>query len=237
MNENYFEQLQAVCKARGYRLEKKVRTGNAEHILFKVILNPQSNHGTLCITAGIHGNEVSGPWAVLDFLKKYRSRPSDPRIIILPVLNPHGFLHDRRGNYSRFNLNRHFGEKPLPLETKIITGLLKKEKMDFFISLHEDDEKKGFYLYQYGKDNPLIGEITAFLSQNATLCKERDIYGDTAEKGVIFQPKWDGSLEEWIYKRGRVNSVCLEIPDQLALKDRVAIVQRLLLKITRSAGL
>lgn len=234
MNDSYFEKLVQICQGRGFELQSKTRTANGKFVLYKVVLNPQSPGQTLCFSAGVHGNEPSGPWAILEFLKTYHPQDGDPRMVILPVLNPDGFFRNKRMNYDRINLNRHFFQKPVPDEIKTLMSLVEKEKIDYFLALHEDDEKKGFYLYRYGENNLMADQITDFLSKRTLLCRDHKIYGEAAIKGVIAHPKTDGSFENWMYRQG-IPSVCLEAPDSVSFEKKVTVLHQLMLQLVKAA--
>jgi predicted deacylase len=220
--------LEKLCRSRHYRLDGRLKTGDGRYRIYKVTLNPRSRGPTLCISAGIHGNEPSGPWAVLDFLEKYRPAAGDPRIILLPLLNPDGLQRSSRYDYMRINLNRHFFQ-PLPgSDTRKIKTLFTREKVDFFLSLHEDDEKKGFYLYQYGESPQTFRALLDFLAKRAPICRQKQIYIDRAKDGLIESPKSDGSLEEWLFRRGVPQTGCLEVPDSLPFQRRTRLAAALL---------
>ena len=234
MYESYFNELQEVCAKRGFYLESKVKTTNGKFTLHKIVLNPNSTKKTICYSAGIHGNEISGPFAVLQFLKNYKSKKNDPRIIILPCLNPYGFLKHKYTNYNNYNLNRHYFEKPQSDEIKRIYSLVKNEKIDFFMSLHEDEVKKGFYLYKYGESDKIFRIIIDFLAMESDICRQKKIYINKAEDGIIHNAKHDGSFEEWTQHKGTPLSACLEIPDKIPLELRTQIVRKLLQHIVNS---
>lgn len=224
----YFQGLEKLCAKRGYLLDKSIRTGDGLHPLYKIILNPSSRR-TYCFAAGIHGNEISGPWAILNFLLSYKPRPGDPRMILLPVLNPHGFLANKRLNQNRINLNRRFFRRPLLAARRQIAKLFRGEAIDFFLSLHEDDEKKGYYLYRYGAHEHIFQQIIAWLKARSSVCLSARIYADRAAGGIVHHPRSDGSLEEWLYCRGKAaQSACLEVPDSQTFEHRTRLVSKLL---------
>lgn len=227
MASRYFKKLVELCNSKGFTMAAKVRTANKRLILYKIIINKESRGKTLCFTSGIHGNELCGPRALIEFMEKYNPKKSDPRIIILPVLNPYGFLKRRYKNYDNINLNRHFFERPLPRDNKIILSLIKNEKIDIFLSVHEDDELKGYYIYNFGRRNKLFNRLIKFLSKTSRVCKNNKIHNDYAENGVVNGPEPVGCLDEWVSKKGVPISACLEVPDSIPLHKRVETVCKL----------
>ena len=118
-------------------------------------------------------------------------------------------------------------EKPQSGDTRKIASLVRGEKIDYFLALHEDDEQKGFYLYQYGADNNPAERIRDFLLSKKLICKAQKIYGEPVQDGIITRFKTDGSFEEWMWRKG-TPAVCLEAPDLVNFEKRVKIVCRLL---------
>ena len=123
----------------------------------------------ILIMSGIHGNEVSGPDVVFDFLKKIRrlkKRYEKLHFDVFPVLNPSGYTLGTRKNAEGKDLNRWFFDSPQkdePFECAILRNFFNsiQEPYDLLISLHEDQDRKKFYLSDTGnsKNSPLIKGI------------------------------------------------------------------------------
>ncbi|MFM2171212.1 MAG: hypothetical protein RI957_1441 [Verrucomicrobiota bacterium] len=109
---------------------------------------------TVYLSAGIHGDEPAGPLAIERFWQK--ENPSDVNWLVCPMLNPTGFAALSRDNRHGFDLNRDY----LLRRSQEIHGhadwLEKQSVPDLFLSLHEDWETQGFYLYEIslGDDQP-----------------------------------------------------------------------------------
>lgn len=107
------------------------------------------------LSAGIHGDEPAGPLALL---KLMRSGFFGPRIhwLICPALNPTGLAAGTRDNTEGIDLNRDY----LQIRTLEVAShhqwLSSQTRPDLFLSLHEDWETEGFYLYEInlGADIP-----------------------------------------------------------------------------------
>lgn len=234
MYDTFYDELKNICIKKDFLIEEYAKTGcKKEYKLYKIVLNPNSTNRRVCFSAGIHGQEISGPLGILTFLKKYNSQKSDPGIVLLPLANPHGFFKETRKNHQGVDLNKKFFEKPQPKQIQKIISTLDYEKIDFFITLHEDDEKDGFYIYKYSSINGPFNKIIDFLSTKGKICDEDNIYSNKSNHGIISNPIHDGSFSEWMYSRGVPLCICIEIPDKIKLKERVSIVSELIEYIIR----
>lgn len=220
MYSKFVKELKRICSEKNYSLKS---IGKIEKLpIYRIDINPKAKN-SICFSAGIHGDEISGPFGVLEFLKNNSIK--NVHIIIFPVLNPSGF---DKGTYETprgVNLNRIFTKKPLSAYAKLILKSIHKDEISMFVSIHEDDEMKGLYLYNYSKDNKLFSGLINFMSKKMPICKSKNIYGKTANKGIINNPKSDGSLEERMFLDGLPLSSCIEIPDFIPLKKRNVLVK------------
>lgn len=128
-----------------------------DHQVFKVVINPDGKR-TVAFVAGLHGNEPGGPEGVVKFLEEHPYVPSSKKVVIIPLLNPTGYVTNQRRNDDNKDINRQFFKKPLSGEAKIAWDALKDEDLDLFHSLHEDPRFSEFYLY-YSHDKKLAQEI------------------------------------------------------------------------------
>ncbi|MDR1817187.1 MAG: M14 family metallocarboxypeptidase [Puniceicoccales bacterium] len=105
---------------------------------------------SLHISAGIHGDEPAGALALLALMSK---RWFDLGLAwhILPLLNPTGTAANTRENAAGIDLNRDYRDARAP-ETRAHIEWLRRNgrRYDASLSLHEDWEAKGFYLYEMG---------------------------------------------------------------------------------------
>lgn len=225
--EAIIKKLNRICRVKGFAMRRIGETDGREKLpLFAVIVNGRKRK-TAVICAGVHGNEGSGPEAVLTFLRGLPKRTISllPRIVIFPVVNPSGYDRDTYRNANRINLNRHFGRERSPqAENAAIMRALGKTDVDLSVSLHEDDVQKCCYLYAYGTK----GRTTAFCSKALAtagrcipVCTDKRIYRRSAECGMILNAPDDGSFESWISRKGARISICFEVPDAFPQYARV----------------
>jgi protein MpaA len=182
------------------------------------------------LSAGIHGDEPAGPLALLDLMVGNFFTP-DIDWTICPALNPTGLAAGTRDNAEGIDLNRDY------LKTRTLEvaahhrWLALQPQPDLFLSLHEDWETRGFYLYEInlGRDEP--PRARAILDAVRPWFHPEDaaeIDGHTPrEPGWIFHPAEPDLPEGWPEAIHMANLGCplsftFETPSRADLRDRVA---------------
>ncbi|HYE77301.1 MAG TPA: succinylglutamate desuccinylase/aspartoacylase family protein [bacterium] len=93
------------------------------------------------ITAGVHGDEVSGMETVLRFLAELDPHQVAGTVVIAPVLNPTGYRHNQRNVFEDdTDLNRVFpGRKEGSTAEQVAFHLFEHllRKLDFAIDIHD----------------------------------------------------------------------------------------------------
>lgn len=229
---NYLKKLNAVCKNKKLDLIEIGRVGfKKEYPIYKIVINGKGK--TVCFSAGIHGYEIAGPWAVLKFLEKLNVKKLKNRLIIFPVANPSGFDKNKRRNYLKKNLNGYFCNKKLIGENKILYESLKKEKVYFFHALHEDIDLKNFYLYNFEKKpEKVYRDIIKLAKKYFPIETSAKIYNDKAFNGLIINRK-DGSFEDKMFRDGTPYSMCTETPGKQPLKKRIDLSVKMMEKVIK----
>lgn len=201
---------------------------HGEYGLYKVVagrtVRPRS---VVCLAAGIHGDETSGPWAALELIRRFDwGSLRRTKVVILPLCNPWGFAHHRRVNAGGADLNRLFLEgRKLCREAGILHAAAKKERPEVFASFHEDDESRGFYLFAYhrrGRETELHREVLRSIRRQAPVQRFSPTEKYEARGGLIFNVE-DSSFEHRMWRDGVPDCLCLEAPDRLPLKKRIAV--------------
>ena len=180
------------------------------------------------ISTGIHGDEPAGPLAAVRLVEENRW-PVDAEIVLLPCLNPSGFRLNRRENAGGLDLNRDYLNPKSPEITAHVGWLKRQGNYDFCLSLHEDWESHGFYLYEL---NPLNRPSLApgMVAAAATVCPidlSPVIEGREAHGGIIrpsidprTRPLWPESF--WLLNHRATLTYTLEAPSDFPLPTRVA---------------
>jgi len=197
--------------------------------IFKVVINPKAKQ-TICFIAGIHGNEQAGPYGVLSFLESGYQVPSHKRVIIIPLANPIGFQKDKRENADNEDINRHFLDKELKGECKILWDALKQENIDLLHTLHEDPSTDKFYLY-YTHHKKLAEDLRELAKKyfdiqekgEALSKDEKQGQGDKVHNGLVPLPHVvRGCLEDKAIIERAIPYITTESPGKVDLKKRIA---------------
>ena len=109
------------------------------------------------ITGGVHGDEPAGVEAVLQFLTRDNTALLKQfAFVIIPCINPYGYVHGTRETLSCVDINRAF-ETDDVVEVAIVKKALEQTQFSLTIDFHEDYDAKGFYLYEGKRDEQYIG--------------------------------------------------------------------------------
>jgi hypothetical protein len=182
------------------------------------------------LSAGIHGDEPAGPLALLDLMREGFFAP-DTDWVICPALNPTGLAGGRRENAEGVDLNRDYRLRKSREATAHADWLAAGAVPTLFLSLHEDWESVGFYLYEInlGADDPRQArDIIAATGPWFPPEPGHDIDGHAPrEPGWIFHAAEADVPEGWpeaIYlaKLGCPLSFTFETPSHAALSARIA---------------
>lgn len=182
------------------------------------------------LSSGIHGDEPAGPLALLELMRE-GFFTADVDWSICPALNPTGLAAGCRDNADGVDLNRDYRLQQSLEATAHAAWLASGPAPEMFLSLHEDWESNGFYLYEInlGEDAPdrtraIIAAVSPWFPAEAG----PDIDGHTPrEAGWIFHEAEADVPEGWpeaIYlaKLGCPLSFTFETPSHAPLADRVA---------------
>jgi len=189
----------------------------------------QSGNGErVYLSSGCHGDEPSGVYALLELLKE---GCFDDRLdwLICPVLNPTGLAAGTRENAQGVDLNRDYFKRQTVEVQGHVSWLERQQVPSMFLSLHEDWESTGFYLYEIQK---CVCQSTAKAILEAAseviITEPSPIIDDheVREPGWIFHEPQADFPDQWpeaIYmaERGATVSYTLETPSSRPLKDRI----------------
>lgn len=157
------------------------------------------------LTAGLHGDEPAGVYALLDFLNLHvHDYLGMFRFHVYPCINPSGFEIGTTENISNINLNREF---KLPVsgaeETKLMMQYLAQgpENYLFTMDMHETGENedpeskenpKEYFIYEICPDpQKRVGDkiISALECDEVPICRWPTISEDINCNGVIWYPE------------------------------------------------
>jgi protein MpaA len=119
---------------------------------------PRPGAPWLYLSAGIHGDEPGGTEGLLNWAEN--DLPSRPPInlLLFPCLNPWGLVNNSRYDAQQRDLNRTYHDATVA-QTAAHVALLAGHRFDAAITLHEDYDARGIYLYEVRTRRPHWGEI------------------------------------------------------------------------------
>ncbi|QTN32113.1 M14 family metallocarboxypeptidase [Akkermansiaceae bacterium] len=147
----FLPEFSAAARACGFRHSTLMETADGPLIAWE-------KDGDVPITylsSGIHGDEPAGPLALLEMMRAGCFHGTN-RWMICPALNPGGLALGTRENRAGLDPNRDYLLKSSPEVAAHTAWLATRPVPDLFVSLHEDWESQGFYLYEIntGADDP-----------------------------------------------------------------------------------
>ena len=152
----------------------------------------------LYLSAGIHGDEIAGPLALLEMIRQPGFFAGFD-VTMFPILNPNGLALGVRTNRDEIDLNRDY-RNSRSLEIKgHIESLLTLGRFDASMLLHEDYEGIGAYLYELNDtlDPGLGAKIIAAMGLHVPIDLRPEIEEASARGGVI-------SRRDLVAKLGRL---------------------------------
>lgn len=182
------------------------------------------------LSAGIHGDEPAGPLALLELMTG-GFFSSGVHWMICPALNPTGLAAGTRDNADGIDLNRDYLQIRTPEVAAHHQWLSTRALPDLFLSLHEDWETRGFYLYEINLRHDDPGHARAILDAVRPWFPPEDaaeIDGHAPRgPGWIFHAAEPDVPDGWpeaihMAKLGCPLSFTFETPSQARLADRVA---------------
>jgi protein MpaA len=185
------------------------------------------------LSSGIHGDEISGPHALLQILRQ-PDFFSGFEVTIFPMLNPNGLIRGTRFNAEEIDLNRDYRNSRSQEIQSHIAALQTLGRFDAAMMLHEDIDGIGAYLYELNEVlSPTLGtEMIAAMGRHVPVDHRPEIEEAPAHGGVISRKDMIqklGSLEDrpdwpeaiYLARYHTKVSFTTETPVPLPLEQRV----------------
>ena len=190
----------------------------------------------ILIAAGFHGNETAPIWALLKVLED-NNLPTNLNVSFLPLINPTGFIKNKRDNMFFENPNRgyayNYGKERLPryetvmsIEGKFIMAKIKtvlKCASTSLLTMHEDDIINKFFIYTSTHSHlELENKLLKIGSDHfSTIINGKDEENNKIKNGLIIDVK-DGSFEDYLFRQGTPQCITTETPSNKNFDERVA---------------
>lgn len=190
--------------------------------------------GGFYVSAGIHGDEAGATeglllWAQRGGLEALQKRKIP--FFLAPCLNPWGLANNQRLDAKGRDLNRCFGPE-WSMPNSAVREAIAERKFNLALTLHEDFDAQGLYLYEVRGPKPYWGEkLTESVAHFLPADQRGEIEGRKAKGGVI-RPKLDAKTREflalgvpealWLRFAGHADRIfTFETPSEYGLDVRV----------------
>jgi len=180
------------------------------------------------LSAGIHGDEPAPPLTLLAMIES-GAFDAQATWFVCPLLNPAGLARGIRENPAGLDLNRDYKHRESPEIQAHVAWLQRQPNFAVTLSVHEDWESKGYYLYELNPEHrPSLAEpMIAAVAAVCPIDHSPLIDGREAKEGIL-RPVSDPLLrEKWpesIYLRAHhsTQTYTLESPSAFPLATRIA---------------
>ncbi len=216
----------AVARAVRSRLQPFALAGKLP--LYYLRTGAVTDANTIYISAGIHGDEAAGPAALLAWAEKQAASLREHPFLLFPCLNPWGLINNSRYDEKGRDLNRTFAAKRPPTPVRELLRLIEGQRFALSLTLHEDYDATGFYVYEVMRRAPFWGEDILRAARPLIAIDARaTIDGRHARSGLVrrqFKPHRFPEMPESIYlhKRHSYRTFTTETPSEFALETRIA---------------
>jgi hypothetical protein len=179
----------------------------------------------LGLFGGIHGDEIAGSHAIVEFLGLLHREPERARgweIFAYPVCNPTGFEDNTRFSRRGLDLNREFWRNSKEPEVQLLEGEIRQMHFNGIISLHADDTSDRMYGFARGSQVTRYVLAPALTAAAGIIPINRDatIDGFAARNGII-DDCYEGVLGSPPDVHNQPFEIVLETPQLLPLKQQV----------------
>jgi hypothetical protein len=126
---------------------REVACVGAERTLLVADIANRSGAPGVALSAGVHGDEPAGPWALLSIVRDGLLDPAF-NYRLWPCTNPTGYQLGTRENAEGQDINRSFHRGGISPEARAIITSYRDRRFALVFDLHEDFEAHGFYCYE-----------------------------------------------------------------------------------------
>jgi len=211
--ESYLEELNQY-KGK-FQISKSYSTSYQGKEYFAIELDWKGSQAKkkMLLTAGMHGNEISGVFAVPKIVKDIYENPEhykDWEIKIISPVNPVGAVLGARCNKDGYDINRDF-DRLKTEEARQITGKFLSYRPDLTINFHEGPQKGFMILATHRTDRSKLIQLAKRMDGRVELATKHYLKVPLAIKGLAREGLFlliigklirAGNFEQIIFKKG-----------------------------------
>lgn len=231
------ERWKPIVDRNGWHSHELGQDGGHKIVAFENEAAKQCSTGGFYLSAGVHGDECAPVWALLKWAESIEptSRLNSRPLVIMPCLNPHGFIQNTRLDSRGTDLNRNFQNAELPL-MGTWQGFLQGRKFELAVNLHEDYDSAGIYLYELSWKRSIGDTLLSACEEIIPREAAHEIDGTEIVNGLLKRTDdiehianeelggWPESI--WLYLKHSSDACTFETPSEMDLDRRIKAHQR-----------
>ncbi len=165
--------LRSYCEADGY------------HLWYLAPRRPNPTLPWIYMSAGIHGDEPGATEALLAWADASPALMARFNPFFFPCLNPWGLVNNNRLDSAGRDLNRTYHDDVVPT-TAAHKKLLADRRFALALTLHEDYDANGIYIYEIPHVKPVWAEsLLAAAARHIPIDSRKSIEGRTSRAGIV----------------------------------------------------
>jgi hypothetical protein len=221
----------AVAKAAG--LVMRPLCEDAGYKIYGIRSRRLPGQAQLYVSAGIHGDEPAGTEGLIEWAEKHIGQLAGLSCVIFPCLNPWGLVNNCRFDEAGRDLNRRFNRSRAAMPTAV-RAALEGHRFSLALTMHEDFDAQGVYLYEVKGAAPHWGEDLLEVAGAVIPIETRTtIDGRRARRGIFrrtINPEVIELSPEAVYlhQHHADRTFTFETPSEFGLQERVAVQVALL---------
>ncbi len=184
-------------------------------------------HG-IYISAGIHGDEPGATDGLINWAEQQAEKLAELPLLIYPCLNPWGLVNNSRLDAKGNDLNRIWDHPKSSLASYIVNRIA-DHQFDLSLTLHEDYDGQGLYIYEPVPVKRLASwgsQLLAAAAPHLPADPRKTIDGKRASNGLIRPQalKISSNLPEavFLHRHHSCRTYTFETPSEFSLDKRVA---------------
>lgn len=195
------------------------------------------------LSAGIHGDEPAATEALVEWAIKHAHDLHELELFIFPCLNPWGLINNQRTDAQGVDRNRSYHDHLVPATAAHLKEMGNR-RFDLALTLHEDYDACGLYLYEISHKRPYWGRELLDAAGHIIASDGRRIIDTSRPKQGVIRRRITAELMEHhpeafiLHFRHALRTFTIETPSEYALPTRttaqVAVIEQAIELLKRS---